>query len=277
MMKDILKNFLVNLFRRIHSVLRLDVLSKEELIGQLGPITKLKLAKRSLHQLPFSNGLTVRGCAFNHRDPFCRALSRDQSRAAINSEKFSAVILDVLRDERDKTIRDFLPEASGFIYSQYPIYSLAFPWDLHTFDTFSKEYIAMVLENRQEYTNIEKELLTEEFIYSQGYIDSHVVQFNSLLSSIERNGFDSNGERPKVIILKTSNHWKWLMSGQGNHRAYLLWMLNYEGLPCEIVRVVDREHVKDWANVKNGIYAKEHALQVFDLVFSGDQVNKGIV
>jgi hypothetical protein len=41
--------------------------------------------------------------------------------------------------------------------------------------------------------------------------------------------------------------------------------------------VVDRAKVKSWPNVVNGTYTKEHALEIFDLVFSGKNICKGIL
>ena len=134
----------------------------------------------------------------------------------------------------------------------------------------------MVLDNRKEYTENTGNIASI-FIYSKDYVYSHLSQFNKLLESIKRNGFKTELERPRVIILKNSNRWKWMMSGQGNHRAYLCSMLSYENLPCEIVNVVDRAKVKSWPNVVNGTYAKEHALEIFDLVFSGKNICKGIL
>ena len=67
------------------------------------------------------------------------------------------------------------------------------------------------------------------------------------------------------------------MSGQGNHRAYLLSMMNTESLPCEIVKFVHIDEVDNWSNVTNGIYTVEYALEIFNFVFSGRNVCRGIV
>mgnify|MGYP000329483854 FL=1 len=256
--------------------MRLDVLSEAELKGFLNPFSSLKFVKKSLHELPFSQGLTVRGAHFGGIDPFCRALVNVDGK--IDKNNFSKIIFTELIDQRDKKVKDFIPTQSGFEYHDYPIYSMAFPWDSHTYNTFKENYLEMVVENRREHI-ADSNILSTDFIYSDEYVSSHLDQFNMLLDSIKIDGYDPYHykEYPKVLILKDDNHWKWMMSGQGNHRAFLLSMLGYENLSCEIIKVVNRSDVDKWSNVINGVYQKDHALKIFDLIFTGTRVCKGIV
>ena len=53
------------------------------------------------------------------------------------------------------------------------------------------------------------------------------------------------------------------MSGQGNHKAYILFLLNYNYLPCEIIQVVNICDINKWHNVQNGIYSKTDAEKFF--------------
>lgn len=274
-MKRFIKYLVIKVFRCLHSLIKLDVLSTGERNGFLNHFTSFKLVRKSLHNLSFSEGLTVRGALFGHVDPFCRALSYVEGE--IDTENFSNVISPELFDERDKKVKDFLPASSGFAFYDYPLHSIAFPWDSHTYDTFKDNYLEMVLENRRGYLSDKDQVITKDYIYSNEYVVSHLNQFNKLLRSIQSNGFNTHQDRPRVLILKDGKRWKWMMSGQGNHRAYLLWMLKYEKLPCEIVKVVNKKDVEKWSNVKNGIYKKDHALEIFDLIFSGRRICKGIV
>ena len=269
------KNTVLFIWRMLHSFFKLNKLSLEETKGSLAQLTKLKLSMRSFHNLPFSQGLSVRGAKFGDVDPFCRALVGVNT--VLDEKHFSNVILPKLIEERSMLVRDFLPSGSGFAFSNYPLYSMAFPWDSHTFDTFKHSYLGMVLDNRREHIQDPTQTLNTDFIYSEKYLASHINQFNNLLASIKNSGFDTRYSRPRVLILRAGTRWKWMMSGQGNHRAYLLWALNYTDLPCEIVKVVDRDDIDNWPNVKNGIYSSSHAREIFDLTFSGSAVLRGIV
>jgi hypothetical protein len=273
--KRFVKYLVIKVFRTLHSLIKLDVLSTAERNGFLNHFTSFKLVRKSFHNLPFSEGLTVRGAHFGYVDPFCRALFHVEGE--IDEENFSNVISHELFAQIDKKVKDFLPASSGFPFYDYPLYSIAFPWDSHTYDTFKDNYLEMVLENRREHLSDKKQVITKDYVYSNEFVASHLNQFNKLLRSIQSNGFNTHQDRPRVLILKEGNRWKWMMSGQGNHRAYLLSMLKYEKLPCEIVKVVDKKDVEKWSNVKNGIYTKDHALEIFDLIFSGRRICKGIV
>lgn len=273
-MARICKNLIILVIRYIHSFLNLDKLSSNEKKGYVDSLSFFKFIKKSYHNLPFSNGLTNRGIHFRSNDPFCRALRLENNK--IQKKLFLDIILNTLNSQKEKIVSDFIPVSADFKYSNYPIYCMAFPWDSHTFESFKSNYLEMVALNRNEHSS-DVEFLTVNLIYSENFALSHEKQFNSLLASIKNYGFNAKLNRPRVIILKNTNRWKWMMSGQGNHRAYICSMLSYKNLPCEIINVVDRAKVKSWPNVVNGTYTKEHALEIFDLVFSGEHICKGIV
>lgn len=270
-----LKQFLKKILRLFHSFLHLDVLSQKEKDGKIDTMSSLKFIKKSFHNLPFKLGLTIRGVHFNGIDPFCRALRyRDNE---INKQYFLSTLNNELFNQKDMTVNDFLPSNKNFEFNNFPIYTFAYPWDSHTFEDFNNNYLDLVIENRKEHSHHESLGLKKEQIYSNEFSLSHFFQFKKLLKSIKKNGFIYNDDRPRVLILKSGKKWKWIMSGQGNHRAYLLSMLNYENFPCEVIKIVDRDFFKTWPNVRNGVYSEEYALKIFDLVFSGTRILKGIV
>jgi hypothetical protein len=274
-MKFGIKYLVFKVFRFCHSLVNLDELSAAERNGFYNHLTSIKLVRKSFHHLPFSEGLTARGARFGDVDPFCRGLAYVEG--VIDKRTFLNVITRELFEEKGKKVKDFIPTPLGFSFDDYPLHSISLPWESNTYDSWKDNYFDMVLDNRREFISDKNRVITEDYIYSDEYVASHLVQFNSLLSSIQVNGFNISQERPRVVILKDDNRWRWMMSGQGNHRAYLLWMLRYKNLPCEIVKVVDKYDVDKWPNVKNGIYQKDHALEIFDLIFSGRQVCKGII
>ena len=67
------------------------------------------------------------------------------------------------------------------------------------------------------------------------------------------------------------------MDTEGNHRAYLYYLMNHSFVHVRLSDVVRRSNVDSWINVKNGLYTREEALKVFDLVFSGQHVLQGLI
>lgn len=273
-LKRVFKNFILKVLRFFHSSSGLNNLSISEKKGYINWLSSAKFIIKTNHDLPFSNGLTVRGQHFRCNDPFCKALKINDGK--IEKDIFINTIFKELIIQKEMKVKDFLPVQKNFKYRDYPVYSITFPWNLPTYESFSSNYLDMVLDNRKEYTENTGNIASI-FIYSKDYVYSHFSQFNELFESIKKKGFNTELERPRVVILKNSNRWKWMMSGQGNHRAYICSMMSYENLPCEIINVVDRAKAKSWPNVVNGTYTKEHALEIFDLIFSGKHIFKGIV
>ena len=96
--------------------------------------------------------------------------------------------------------------------------------------------------------------------------DSQVNQSIRLLDSISRNGFKSELGLPSIHILVKDKEWRWFMS-QGNHRAYILYLLNYKFIDGTIDSVIYKKKSHLWPNVKNGLFKIEEAELVFDYLF----------
>ena len=67
------------------------------------------------------------------------------------------------------------------------------------------------------------------------------------------------------------------MSGQGNHRAYILKFLGYKKIPVEIVSVIYYSKLKSMFENKSTDYNLKNLKKVFNLIFTGENIVRGIV
>ena len=45
--------------------------------------------------------------------------------------------------------------------------------------------------------------------------------------------------------------------------------MKFKTVDCPLLKIIDRADVKSWKHVKNGAYAEEQALQLFDAIMNG--------
>ena len=208
--------------------------------------------------------MTIRGIPFNdyELDPFGKCLS-DQNTKAFNKDKFSKDLLKKIIDEDEKVIKDF----NGIFQNNFqylPISMFYYPWEKFDFNLKEKNYYSLIVENRSEY--IEGEDIQDK-IDLQQIAQSHANQFESLIKKITQNGFNGSLPRPRVIVLKYDNNWKWIMSGQGNHRAYILKYLGYKSIPVEVTSYIDFDRIiKSESQLRE--YGASEMIRLRNLLFS---------
>lgn len=262
---------------RAQRAIRLSNLAEAENSGKCNLLSKLKFVNNAIFYFPFPLGRTIRGVNFNtlNGDAFVVALS-EQIKDNFNTELLAHRLATVYRSEMRFTISDKLPFLSHCELGRLPLWSMAYPWERDS--PFSKlyEYPDNVLRNRLSYlkgdTDLKSDIL-DPSIFGR----SHAVQFSDLCQSVLANGFQLNKPLPCVYILRSDREWRWVMSGSGNHRAYILNFLGFETLPAQVVGVFDRAKVSSFPLVRNGIYSKDQAIKVFDLVFSGRNILRGVM
>ena len=106
---------------------------------------------------------------------------------------------------------------------------------------------------------------------------SQVEQTDALARSIKRHGLRKSANLPLVYILKHGSQWRWCMTGEGNHRAYICALNGDLNFFSEVFGIVDRARVNKWPNVLNGDYSEKEALFIFDNIFSGKRCIRGLV
>lgn len=262
-MKRPLKNYIKLIFQRLHGLFGLNILNSRELAGVVSHSLYLKLLPRSIHEFSFENGMTIRGIPFHdyELDPFGECLA-DQDNQSFNKDKFSRDLLKKIIDEDNKVIGDF-NDIFQNEYQHLPLPMFYYPWENFDFNLKEKNYYNLVVQNRSEYLELED---IQDEINLQQIAESHANQFGSLIKEITQNGFDGSLPRPRVIVLKYGNNWKWIMSGQGNHRAYILKYLNYKLIPVEVTKYIDFDRlIKSKSQL--GEYGVDEMIRLRNLLF----------
>lgn len=254
-----------------------NILTDHEEAGIFAKSTNLKLFRGSQVRVPFALGRTIRGTAFEakHLDPFSTCLSHHDLEA-IDIKLFANELLETLINERSYQITDILPNFDQHPLSDLPAYAISFPWEEIGIRTRAKLYPELLESNRRQH--LSSNIFDDETnINEYNYAVSHARQYAELGLILSENGFDAKLERPGIYILKRDKAWRWIMSGNGNHRAHLMFEMNKRSLPVSIRRVIDRAKSEKWKNVKNGEFSQEQALGIFDLVFDGNTRLRGCI
>lgn len=265
------------IINKIQEALKINELSKDESEGQLNNKSLFKFFRGSALMVPFSIGRTIRGVRFTKQalDPFSSCLEK-QNMHKFNANIFAKDLYDICDTETSFLVRNFIKTLTNPEIINLPSWTIAFPWEKNGFLELKEKYLEMLIENRKEFN--EHPIFKENCeLDTYQYAMSHGTQFKNLISKIITEGFDLRHTRPGVFILKNKNNWRWIMGGNGNHRAYIMSALKYPALPASIIEVVDRSKSSQWNNVQNGNYTKMEAEEIFDTVFRGDTRIRGCV
>jgi len=70
-----------------------------------------------------------------------------------------------------------------------------------------------------------------------------------------------------IIAIDSDSNWCWAVSA-GIHRCCVLSLSNIPSINVMVKKVLYREDVDSWPNVRNGLYTRDAALKVFDHMFN---------
>lgn len=272
-LKDRVKRIINNVQER----LCINLLSQDEFDGRLNTTSFLKFFKGSALTVPFSLGRSIRGVRFDtpELDPFSFCLAK-QNMNKFDENSFAEDFRHIAEEESNFLVKDFIKNLSNQDISNFPSWTIAFPWEENGFLDLKTKYPKLLVENREPYvqSKISKKGI---FMSVNESALSHGVQFRDLIAKILVEGFNPEYSRPRVYLLKNQKSWRWVMAGDGNHRAHVMSALNSLVLPVTISKVVDRSKSNKWPNVLNGEYTQREAEDIFDLVFKGDARIRGCV
>ena len=88
-------------------------------------------------------------------------------------------------------------------------------------------------------------------IESKGYVESRNAKYDPVGA---------------IVAIDSDSNWSWAVSA-GIHRCCVLSLANVSSINVMVKKVIHREDVEFWPNVRNGLYTKEAALKVFDHMF----------
>ncbi len=154
------------------------------------------------------------------------------------------------------------------------------PWDIETVDewkqqqkrTFRRENILSGIANDE---TDESWAWTGPCSIIKAKIESK--RLFDIYNSIKTNGYmrTSNRDGDILVSILSSNNEDWCWQVQsGQHRAIALSALGYTNIPVRVVRVIHRSDVDFWPNVERGLYSKEIALQIFDMIMNNKSPDK---
>ena len=147
---------------------------------------------------------------------------------------------------------------------KYPEWALVLPWDNLTIDQNYKIYLKKFLSKRKKLESLYQSSLEkkEDIIYSDDAWKSHAEQFFELYNSISSEGFKDIDLIP-VNLFKYNDLYRVSLSDDGNHRVRVAYVLGHKSIPFKIAKLVDFQSINNWQNVKNGLYSKTDAKEIF--------------
>jgi hypothetical protein len=267
----------------IKSYFHFDKLNEEEKKGKIFKLTKLKFTYYTKIIAPFALGRSIRGLSFQDN------LKKDSFGIFINNI-FKEIDKDInieylfshIKKEKFFNAATIVGLKNNLNLAKYPAWALVMPWEKISIKKKYLTYKDQFFVDRSEYEpNMKKQnnLNGEDFLHSYDYVNSQYFQTKQLLQSIKKNGLMSfkYNDAPKIYILVDNNEWRWCMSGEGNHRAYISSMLGNKSFQCIIEGIVHKKNIANCYNVRNGLYSTTEAKIIFDHFFLGDKCLRGFV
>ncbi|TXK46769.1 hypothetical protein FVR03_10530 [Pontibacter qinzhouensis] len=94
----------------------------------------------------------------------------------------------------------------------------------------------------------------------------------NIFESVRKNGYKRNdsadGDIQAYVLMAENGEWVW-QAQVGLHRASTVAGLAYKQIPIRISKIIYRAEADFWPNVMSGLYSKEDALKIFDMIFYG--------
>jgi hypothetical protein len=256
-------------------------LDAEERSGILFFRTNIKLLPRTFANVPFKLGRSIRGLSFYDK------LDQDPTGSMVKGVVEGAshtILVQQLKAyylaQSTMTCSEIVQLPNNKTLREYPAWALSMPWEKISIEHKFNSYPSMLFRSRRQHSLsflVEKNDEIMKVMHSEKGAKSQIQQTLNLLESVNSVGMLSNFKPPQIHILRKGNEWRWIMSGDGNHRAYLSFCIGMEHFRVEILDWIERDRVNDWYNVKNKVYSEQEALQLFDKVFEGASCLRGDV
>ena len=165
--------------------------------------------------------------------------------------------------------------------AKYPAWALVLPWSQQSIGDRYEKYPSAVRRNRSAHGLIfpDSSLWTDTMLTAYGYEAAmcQILQFKSLLEFFKAGREGSLASLPEIEVLRKGSEWRWMMSDEGNHRAYIANHLGLGSFHCRVRNVIHRDHAERWPNVQRGLFTVNEAVSIFDSCFLGSHRVKGLV
>jgi hypothetical protein len=220
-------------------------------------------------------GLRVIPLAPGTSHPMVRALT-EGLRASKRDSEITAWLKSYYQAVQPGSAAEWLDlnqSESPELFSQPP-WAVTMPWDVRTPDEWrtaregfvlsenSAAGISMTISEGWHFWGpVSDEKLGIEARRLEQLADSFIAR-----GVVRHDGLD--GDVRAVVLRTVDGSWRWQVTG-GEHRAAVLSALGYKQIPARILQVVNREDIGVWPGVTSGVFTRDAALKVFDLVFAG--------
>jgi len=248
-------------------------LTNFELNGNLNGIIKLKLF-RAKKYLSYLNGASVRGVDFGLEgiDPIMDAVRFLYDGESI--ERATTHIYNAYCNEKNKSAAEQLQLNSTHKLSNYPAWATVLPWEIDEIDNKLKTYPIALQRNRSvnglNFENNNENTIIERS-YSLDAASSQAKQYYRILNLVKNKELKINdSELPNALIYLSPNgkSWKWIMDKEGNHRAYTSFFC-HKKIKVEVKSFINPRNIHAWPNVRNKLFTKEQALNIYEKMISG--------
>jgi hypothetical protein len=255
--------------------------SQNELNGFISNFSKFKFLPYSSVIVPFSLGRTIRGVSFDknfYLDPYgklCNDISSNVSHKIIYENLYLS-----FEKEINLSAADIIRLRNDIKLKKYPAWAIVMPWEKITVEEKFNSYPEIFYRNRRlkglAFENSSRQAIIDE-MHSSRSLESKINQMKKLYESINKSYTVKQANMPKINILIKDNEWRWFMGDDGNHRSYILSLINHEFFNARVNSIINKNNAKNWHNVRNGTYSIKDAEEIFDSFFHGSHVLRGVI
>lgn len=264
------------------SIFLIKKLSSVESEGYIQPTSYILFHKHLKVRVPFCIGRSVRGVSFSNNNVKDLYSSLVADVISNKDLKFlSHQLYSNYRQYSSLSAADVVKLPSNKILSRYPAWALVLPWENQDIECKFQGYINSFVSNRSAHGfkapgNFLQNKINET-LYSFSGAYSQLTQTSKLYQSFKKRGIIKSINLPIIDILIHNSRWRWIMSCSGNHRSYIMFSMGYDIFESRVGSVVHRHNLKNCLNVRNGTYTTAEAEYIFDLVFEGKTLIRGLV
>lgn len=282
--------FIFKFFYKRFKLLLSQFFSYRHLKNENSKVSEFRIfpSRKLYYKLNFNNGISCRGVSFQNikPDPLGDSLSvLKKGLSEKNKVEFKTTLKKAFLKEKEEKFGYFFKSIGIFKEINYPLWSQVWPWEeispWRKFEVYPNLYSLNRKEQLKDLNDVDFIVDIEKFPFSDIAINLHVNQFLNLYKNFINNSLSKNTFKhkslPDFFLLIDGDSWKWMSGYDGNHRLYILNMINYPSVTSSLSKIIKKDEVNQWPNVKNGVYTKNEALRIFEALFQGGSNLAGLI
>ncbi len=209
--------------------------------------------------------------------PYILAIQTMMHMSSNNKNIIKSVLQDYYNCMQPKNAAELLGLElyESTVFLNEPSWGALMPWQNHTISAWKKLH--------KEFVHKENLLMKVDLGIEAGWawvgpvnnkkLNIEVVRLKKIYDSINQNGYKRNnsidGDITADVLVGSNGEWCW-QAIRGQHRAVVLCAIETKEIPIRIERIIRRDDVDLWPGVQSGLFRRDEALKVFDMIMSGD-------